>query len=445
MRRAFPQLATITVLVGLVALIACAGERPVLEETSTQSPGDGTKDVMVNRIAFIDNNGDLLLINPDATGEERVTGDVRAGLLAQALERGDSYSWPTWSNDGSKVAFSRVSGSGPGAGMSVQVFDVESGRMIPAYTNEILAPVADGTPHYLYWSPDDRYLSLLAPTPEGLSLLVKDLHADEEAGAVAVGGPLYYHWSADSSTLAVHSGDRVTLEGPAPNAQDNRVAVDAFNFRAPAFSPDGSRLAFGGIVGGVEGIFVASIGSESSQPPSLLMETQGLNAFAWSPDGSVLAVADQTQPRTPVFNRLSLLTPDGAERLTLADEQLIAFFWSPQGDSIAWIGLDALSRSMDLAISAVDGTEATGEPRHLFRFSPTGEFFTLLSFFDQYAYSHSVWAPDGSALVVAGSDGPEGARRNGSGPHGGHVYVVDVSTGEARRIASGKVAVWSWN
>ena len=445
MRWAFPQLVTITVLLGLAALVACAGEESSRRIPDAQSLGNGTEDLMVNRIAFIDNNGDLLLINPDATGEERLTGDVRAGLLAQALDRGDSYSWPTWSNDGTKLAVSRVSVRGAGAGLSVQVYDLESGRMTAAYTNEIPAPVADGTPHYLYWSPDDRYLSLLAPTPEGLSLFVKDLRADEEAGSVSVGAPLYYHWAADSSRLAVHSGDRVTLEEPTPSAQETRIAVDSFNFRAPALSPDGSQLAFGGIVGGVEGVFLADTDSGSSRAPTLLVETQALNAFTWSPDGSIIAVAEQTRPGTPVFNRLTLLTPDGAQRSTLVDEQLVAFFWSPRGDSIAWIGIDPGNRSMDLAVSPVDGVQASGEPRHLFQFSPTGELFTLFSFFDQYAYSHSIWAPDGSALVVAGTDGPEPARRNGSGPHGGQVYVVDVGTGEARRIASGKVAVWSWN
>ena len=129
----------------------------------------------------------------------------------------------------------------------------------------------------------------------------------------------------------------------------------------------------------------------------------------------------------------------------LVEEQLVAFFWSPQGDQIAWIGIEPMSRSMDLAVASVESGMAVGEPRHLFRFTPTGELFTLFSFFDQYAYSHSIWAPDGSAVVVTGTDGVESGRRNGSGPHGGQVYVVDVSTGDALRIASGKVAVWSWN
>jgi TolB protein len=177
----------------------------------------------------------------------------------------------------------------------------------------------------------------------------------------------------------------------------------------------------------------------------MLMETEGVTAFAWAPDGSSIAVAEQLRPNVPVFDRLWLVSPDGSESSTLVDEQLVAFFWSPQGDQIAWIGIEPLGRAMDLVVSPVEAGKAAGEPRRLFRFTPTGELFALLSFFDQYAYSHSIWAPDGSAVVLTGTDGAESGRRNGSGPHGGQVYVVDVRTGEARRIASGKLAVWSWN
>lgn len=398
---------------------------------------------MVNRIAYIDNSGDLLVINPDATGEERLTGDVRAGLLAQALERGDSYSWPTWSRDGNRIAASRLSLSGQGGGLSLQVFDLSSGRMVSAYDNDVPAPVADGAVHYIYWSPDDRYLTFLASTPEGLALLARDYQSNGEAASMAVGAPLYYHWAADSGSIAVHSADRVSIREPAPDGGETRVAVDAFNFRAPALSPDGSQLAYGGIVGGVEGIYLASTANPAS--PRLLRETQGMTAFAWSPGGATLAVAEQSRGGTPLFDSLRLVRADGSGGSVLVEEQLLAFFWSPQGDSIAWIGVDPLSRSMELAVSAVESGAAAGEPRRLFRFSPTGELFTLFSFFDQYAYSHSIWAPDGSALVVTGTDGPEPGRRNGSGPPGGQVYVVDADTGDARRIASGKVAVWSWN
>ena len=431
-------------LLALGVFVGCASQNPSMELGSREVESEKGQLPMVNRIAYIDNSGDLFLISPDSTGEERVTGDVRAGLLSQALDRGDSYSWPTWSSDGSRIAASRVSIGGASPGLSVQVFDVGTGRMEAAYENEIQAPVADGTPHYIYWAPDGRHLSFLAPTPEGLTLFVKDIDADEEPGAVAVGAPLYYQWGSDSGYLAVHSGDRVLVQDPTPEGDETRVAVDAIAFRAPALSPDGSAVAYAGIGGGLRGVFLASTES-GGPPPRLLMETEGLAAFAWAPDESTLAVAEQLRVNVPVFDRLSLVSADGTENNTLVEEQLVAFYWSPQGDRIAWIGLEPLSRAMELYVSPVEAGKPVGEAELLFSFTPTGEMFGMLSFFDQYAYSHSIWSPDGTALVVTGTDGADSGRRNGSGPHGGQVYVVDVSTGDARRIASGKLAVWSWN
>ena len=100
-------MAALLFLMGLVACIskddgaATGGQAPAPESRAGES-----EELMVNRIAYVDNSGDLLLINPDSTGEERLTGNARAGMLSQALERGDSYYWPTWSHDGNRIAAS---------------------------------------------------------------------------------------------------------------------------------------------------------------------------------------------------------------------------------------------------------------------------------------------------------------------------------------------------
>ncbi len=443
LRLLFAIIATLS----LAALAGCGQPRVATEQAQpapSQAEGDGTGSIMVNRIAYIDNSGDLHLVNPDGTGDDRLTGDARAGLLAQALERGDSYSWPTWSPDGAKLAVSRVSIVGREPGLSVQLFDLNTGGMLSAYENDVPSPVADGAAHYIYWSPDGRYLTVLAPTREGLALFVRDYQGDDDASALAIGAPLYYHWASNSGVIAVHSGDRLMVNEPTLDGAQARIQVDAVGFRAPALSPDGTLLAYAATEGEVHGVFVRDIGPppfNQMQPPRLLMETRALAAFAWAPDGSALAVSEQASPGSPLFSRLSLLSTDGSSSSVLVEEAHLAFFWSPAGDRIAWVGVDSSTREMELSLSPVGG----GEPRRLFRFSPTGEFFTYLSFFDQYAYSHSLWSPDGSALVVAGNEGPESGRRNGSGPSGGQIYVVDAGTGEARRIASGKTAVWSWN
>ena len=256
MKAASPLLvamAALLILTGLIltGLASCsipdAGPETGSETGLAERPGSKSEESMVNRIAYINNSGDLLLINPDGTGEERLTGDVRAGLPGQSLGGVESFYWPTWANDGGRIAASRVSlsgspGTSPGrdaVGISVQLFELSGGRMVTAFDNEIPAEVADGTPHYIYWSPDGRYLSFLAPTSQGLALLVRDYHGNGEAASIAVGAPLYYHWAADSSRIAVHSGDRVTLAGPLRLLQ--MEGKPAWQWTPSTFAPPRSR------------------------------------------------------------------------------------------------------------------------------------------------------------------------------------------------------------
>jgi Tol biopolymer transport system component len=70
----------------------------------------------------------------------------------------------------------------------------------------------------------------------------------------------------------------------------------------------------------------------------------------------------------------------------------------------------------------------------------------MLSFFDQYAYSHSPWSPDGKSLVVAGSKGEVARRSNGLTPTGDRIYVLDAEGDAAPRdLGAGVLAFWSWS
>ena len=68
----------------------------------------------VDRITYVGPDGNLFTVNPDGSGELKLTGTSQvdqgpAGrFLAQPLGKSDFYAWPTWSPDGTKLAASHV-------------------------------------------------------------------------------------------------------------------------------------------------------------------------------------------------------------------------------------------------------------------------------------------------------------------------------------------------
>ena len=61
----------------------------------------------------------------------------------------------------------------------------------------------------------------------------------------------------------------------------------------------------------------------------------------------------------------------------------------------------------------------------------------MLAFFDQYAYSNSLWSPDSQSLVFAGQVASDDVDR---------IFVMEVDEPSTiQAIAEGSLAFWSWN
>ena len=415
--------------------------------TKTAARTEQKSGATLDRIAYVNATGDLFTIDPDGTGLRSLTAGVQAGagsggrVLAQPLNLDRFHAWPTWSPDGSKLAVSRVQVREGGRQISLEVIDTATAQSRTVYENSSGGLVAQGTPHYIYWSPASRYLSFLASTADGLSLFIKDTQDDTEPVRVATGAPLYWNWSPDSSRLVLHNGADLMLAGTPFAQEPTRLLSSASPFRVPAISPDGSRFAY--ISVDQDGAFLAVAPIGSPADGNNLLEVGALSAFAWSPDGTEIAVADQSDGRTPVYQRLLVVsTTDGSQVRTIGDEAFLAFFWSPQGDRLAWVALDLSSRSFEWTVADRGGDLI----KRLFKFQPSNDSLTMLSFFDQYAYSNSPWSPDGTRLVVAGT--PEGVARpsNGQSASRDRVFVLDAAgDNPPLDIAGGTVAFWSWN
>ena len=111
-------------------------------EDAAEGTTSGPEEVRVDRITYVNPQGDLFTISPDGTGRSRLTRealvgeDVAGGPLARSLHLKKFYAWPTWSPDGTKIAVSQVQVVNNETEMSIQVIDVMDGRVATVYTNE---------------------------------------------------------------------------------------------------------------------------------------------------------------------------------------------------------------------------------------------------------------------------------------------------------------------
>ena len=124
---------------------------------------------------------------------------------------------------------------------------------------------------------------------------------------------------------------------------------------SPAFSPDGSRIAFawnGDPKGGAKGfdLYVKAIGSET-----LLRLTQHPSEWispAWSPDGTQVAFHRLAGADTGIYVVPALGGPERKLRSTrIAGETDSIISWSPDGKWIAW-PMHCQKRNMQESISS---------------------------------------------------------------------------------------------
>ena len=240
------------------------------------------------------------------------------------------------------------------------------------------------------------------------------------------------------------------------------AAYDAFR---PAWSPDGTRLAFNGYPGGShpdllecsdEGIWSVSV--DSGEVENVYCPQGGGGppgnpeivpyAMSWSPDGSTIVLDDaQRAVDQGVWGeRVSLLDVATGARSTLVQayvtdpaplcpagtysEAVAGGAWSPLGDRIAFVR-DATVDYPYGECPAMDG---------IWTIAPTGSGLTQLTMGDHAAPD---WSPDGSKLVfVAVDDDPYG--RNWL-PLPGAIYVVDADGGPPTLLRGGSNVspVWS--
>lgn len=404
------------------------GPPPTAEPTTTTAPlapAPATSDLLV----VIDGDGNIVTMRPDGS-------DVNP--LTEGADERLRFTQPTWSPDGSRVAWTEVDGRSDDVATALVTATVAGDRRTRA---DVGFP-----PFYLYWDPTSTQLAYLGTGASQLEMGILDVAGGGDTpNTVDQGQPYYFAWAPDGSELLVHVGAG-RLQWMTPTGETTDVGPNPGRFPAPDWSSD--RIAYAATDGARQYLAVAD---RAGGDETRIAEFDGFASFLLSPDGSQIAYqtfsgpgGDQgvTAAGPGVLAAGELQAQAGGGGLSVADTRTgrsitltsqpeLAFFWSPAGDRLLSLGREPGAAPGVLRWRVWEGDDGYTAVS----FIPTPTFVRdYLPFFDQYAHSMSLWSPDGSAFAYAAT---------GAGGRPG-IWVLDAVEGaDAVRIGDGSFVAWS--
>lgn len=397
---------------------------------------------VVDRIAYIGSDGNLYMMD-------------RNGENVEYLAVGDestAFAHPTWSPDGSRVAF--IAQRRAGAGLESILYTVSTVGGDPTTVYRSTTNPA----FYLYWSPDSRTITFLTQEDSSIALRMAAADGSQAARVLERGAPLYWSWSPDGEEMFMHIGGarssnqeaRLAIVAREPESAPDVLNEAPANFQAPAWSPDGSRLLYvGESEDGGQALYTRMRRSGALHK---IVDIRGWVRFNGSPDGQWIAYQQIEDARMVPLGHVFLVsaTERGGAARRLTRDPALAFFWSPDGRRLAILvpslgEEEPTTRGPGLAAPTAQAGELLlrwwlvdipdGRLRPLVAFPPTRSFLLVIPYFDQYAQSIRFWSPDSRYLVYSSQ---ESEQRAG-------IWVADVEGRESpRRLGDGVLAVWSW-
>ena len=408
-----------------------------------QSPLLSTLERKSGMIAYLGTDGNMYVVDQGGGHLKKLTEDavIPDSQTAPFLY----YQNPTWSPDGSQLAFMGIKAEGGQTLSKVLVANLDDESVNEIYKSESEHPV------YLNWSPNNSNVSFISTNVTGQNMILQSIPAKGgERTILDTGSPYYWSWAPDGHVMIVHAGGTAAS---APehlaflNVASSTVTEQALDstsapFQAPAWSPDGSYIALARVSNKENQIVITDAAGEN---PKKVGTFTSKTAFAWSSDSSHLAYIDGEQALDAgTFGPLRIVDPKTSKESSV-DANVVAFFWSPSGEEIAYFillqanadsgGSDAAPSTPQYVLQLHVLNVISGETRELFTYRPTQQFLSILPYFDQYHQSVTIWSPDNNNLVLSFMD-------NSGNP--GIAVVAASGKLEPRILAQGFLAFWSW-
>ena len=252
---------------------------------------------------------------------------------------------PVWSPDGTRMALTRSVSAENELGFVDEIFLIDADG-----TNLMQVTHTDGGAYgasFPVWSPDGTRIAFtrsrdLDPAPNVSNidvelLVVNSDGTDQSLVAQTYGDDHNPMWSPDGTRIAFHHSTQSTTKILVVNADgsDQRILARSRGEEwGPRWSPGGTRIAFTGIArrGGVPSVFV--VNADGTDQRNL---TFGAGP-RWSPDGTSIAFVDYGD--TGFTFEIVRANPDGTNQRLLTrtgpETAPSGLVWSPDGTRIAF-------------------------------------------------------------------------------------------------------------